>query len=168
MKFNKYVLATALFTGLLCGIWGGFSGNFGLLAWAGFAGCTAYFASGRSGVGGVLMSIVTTLIGVAYGWLMVVGAQQLGGSEIAFTISVGLLVACIVLMGQIKWTSFVPGIFVGCYSYFALADGNWQMLSISLVLGVILGFVCDIGGRKLFAKWQPKPVKTKRRAASRA
>ena len=69
-KLNKYVVGTAAFTGLLCGLWGGFSGDIGLSAWAGFAGCTAYFASGRSGIGGIMMTAVTTLIGVLYGWLM--------------------------------------------------------------------------------------------------
>lgn len=165
MKFNKYILATALFTGLLCGVWGGFAGLVGLSAWAGFAGCTAYFASGRSGINGVAMTVVTTLVGVLYGWLMLVGGQYLGGNEAAFAVSIGALVACIVLMGQIPWTAFVPGIFVGCYSFFAITNNDWRLLSASLVAGVVLGFVCDRGGRLLFASWAPTPAAAKATAS---
>ena len=161
MKLNKYIVATAAFTGLLCGLWGGFSGVIGLSAWAGFAGCTAYFASVRQGLGGILMTAVTTMIGVLYGWLMLNGAISMGGSEWAFTLAIGVLVMCIVLMGQIKWTSFVPGIFVGCYSYFAILNNDWVLLCWSLLAGVALGFLCDWGGRMLFAGWKPKDKKAK-------
>lgn len=160
MKLNKYVLATAAFTGLLCGLWGGWFATFiGLSAWAGFAGCTAYFASGKSDLGGILMAAVTTTIGVFYGWLMVAGAEYFGGGDTMYVVSIGALVMAIVLMGQIKWTAFVPGIFVGCYTFFAIPDGNWKLLGLSLLAGVVLGFLCDWGGRKLFAAWEPKSSK---------
>ena len=155
-KLNKYVVGTAAFTGLLCGLWGGFSGDIGLSAWAGFAGCTAYFASGRSGIGGIMMTAVTTLIGVLYGWLMLNGAVEIGGSGPAFALTIGILVMAIVLMGQIKWTAFVPGIFVGCYSFFAIENNDWKLLCVSLLAGVALGFLCDKGGSLVFAKWAPK------------
>lgn len=164
MKLNKYTIATAAFTGILCGIWGGFAGVVGLSAWAGFAGCTAYFASGKKNLAGISMTAITTIIGVAYGWLMLNGAQQLGGSNIAFALSIGVLVMCIVLMGQIKLTAFVPGIFVGCYSYFAMTNNDWKILAGSLLAGALLGLACDLGGRTLFAGWEPKTKKRKKAA----
>lgn len=161
---NKYVFATAAFTGLLCGLWGGYAGLIGLSAWAGFAGCTAYFASGRRFIKGSLLTLITTFIGVLFGWLMLDGANRLGGSAPAFALAIGVLVMCIVLMGQIKWTSFVPGMFVGCYSFFAIENNNWQLLLASLAAGILLGLLCDWGGSMLFAKWQPKAKATKKRA----
>lgn len=165
MKLNKYTIATAAFTGLLCGVWGGFAGVVGLSAWAGFAGCTAYFASGRKNFAGISMTAITTLIGVLYGWLMFNGALQFGGSNAAFAVSIGVLVMCIVLMGQIKLTAFVPGIFVGCYSFFAIANNDWKTLAASLIAGAVLGLACDWGGRTLFASWEPVKSKRKRKIA---
>lgn len=163
---GKYVIATAAFTGLLCGIWGGFAGLVGLSAWAGFAGCTAYFASGRHKFDGLIMTLITTSIGVLYGWLMLEGANYLGGSESAFALSIGVLVMFIVLMGQIKLTAFVPGIFVGCYSFFAIENNNWQLLLASLAAGAVLGVLCDWGGNALFGHLKPKTkAKTKRATA---
>lgn len=162
MKLNKYIIATAAFTGLLCGLWGGFSGVIGLSAWAGFAGCTAYFASGRQNLSGIAMTTVTTMLGVLFGWMMLNGAGALGGSNGAFALAIGALVMVIVLMGQIKWTAFVPGIFVGCYTFFAMPNNDWKLLGLSLLAGVALGFLCDWGGRTLFAGWEPKKTNKKR------
>ncbi len=123
----------------------------------------AYFASGLSNFKGIAMTAVTTMIGVLCGWLMLEGAVALGGSEIAFSLTIGILVMCIVLMGQVKWTSFVPGMFVGFYSFFALRSPStdWKILALSILAGILLGFICDWGGRMLFASWQPKKSKKK-------
>ena len=88
MKLNKYIVGTAAFTGLLCGLWCGFAGVFGLIAWSGFA---------------------------------------------------------------------------GCYSFFALRSPStdWKILALSILAGILLGFICDWGERMLFASWQPKKSKKK-------
>ena len=39
--------ALSITTAILCGIWAYVAGIAGLISWAGFAGCTTYFASGN-------------------------------------------------------------------------------------------------------------------------
>lgn len=111
-----------------------------------------------------MMTLITTFVGVLYGWLMLEGANYLGGSEMAFTLFIGVLVMLIVLMGQIKLTAFVPGIFVGCYSFFAIENNNWQLLLASLAAGAVLGVLCDWGGNVLFGHLKPKTKAKKARA----
>ena len=149
-QFNmtKSLFVAAVFTGILCGLWGGFGDKTGLSVWAGFAGCTAYFASGKSRLPGVMLTIATNLLGVAFGMGMVWLGNGLSGilpNEIATTIGVGVLVAGIVCCAATNWFSFVPGIFVGCYSLFAI-QLDWKTLVLSLIAGVILGVACDVGG----------------------
>lgn len=43
------LFAIALTTGILSGIWGWVAVALGLLSWAGFLGCTAYFACPQGG-----------------------------------------------------------------------------------------------------------------------
>ncbi len=152
---NRYTIATAAFTGLLCGLWGGFAGDFGFSAWAGFAGCTAYFAVGERLLRGVWLTLVAAFVGVGMAWLMIQGAAGLGGESWAYAVSVGVLVMAIVLLGQFSWTVFIPGMFVGCYSLFAIEENNVPVLLASLTAGVILGLLCDWGGSTLFARWRP-------------
>lgn len=39
--------ALSIVTAVLCGIWSYLAGIVGLIGWAGFAGCTTYFACGK-------------------------------------------------------------------------------------------------------------------------
>ncbi len=149
MKFNmsKQLLVAALFTGVLCGAWVGFAPMFGLSVWAGFAGCTAYFASGKHKLEGTLITIVTGILGVGTALAMI----WLGDNVFSFlsgaagAVSVGIVVVFIVLCASIDWLSYVPGIFVGCYSLFAI-NGDWKLLCSSIIAGAILGVACEQGG----------------------
>lgn len=163
MKINmtKSLLASAIFTGIFCGIWAGWASVFELNVWAGFAGCTAYFASGRHRLEGVAMTVATNLLGMGFGLLMVWLSDILSpavSENVAVAIGVGFFVTCIVCCAAINWVAFVPGIFVGCYSLFAI-NLDWQTLGTSLIAGVILGVICDQGGA-----WTGKALKLNQEA----
>ncbi len=148
INMSKPLLVSALFTGLLCGMWAGVAPIINLSVWAGFAGCTAYFASGKHKLEGVLMTIATNLVGVASAAAMIWSGENLFGflaGGVGGAVATGVIVSFIVLCASINWLSFVPGIFVGCYSFFAI-NGDWQLLSLSLVAGIILGLACEQGG----------------------
>lgn len=162
ITMTKSLLASAIFTGIFCGIWAGWAGVFELSVWAGFAGCTAYFASGRRQLEGVAMTIATNLLGMVFGLLMVWMSNALSpavSQNTATAIGVGFFVACIVCCAAINWFAFVPGIFVGCYSLFAI-NLDWQTLALSLIAGVILGVLCDQGGT-----WVGKTLKLNQETA---
>ena len=67
---NKTLIAIALVTGVLCGIWAGAAPAFNLSVWAGFAGCTTYFACGKQGWAGLRMTLLTNLLGILGGYIM--------------------------------------------------------------------------------------------------
>lgn len=159
MKRNLLLAAAA--TGLLCGLWAGVAPLLGLSIWAGFAACTAFFATGLKGGKAFAMTVATTLVGVLTAVGMIYGGNMLGGKNLGVGIAVGVIVALIVLMGQVKWLAFVPGIFVGCYSTFAILTGDsmWGdigVLVLSLLAGALLGLACAKGGDLLAARFGDK------------
>ena len=61
------LISIAITTGILSGIWGWVAVSLGLLSWAGFLGCTAYFACPQGGLKGLGISACTLLSGVGVG-----------------------------------------------------------------------------------------------------
>ncbi len=70
MRGMNILLSIAITTGILSGIWGWVAVSLGLLSWAGFLGCTAYFACPLGGLKGLAFSAATLLSGVV--WAMVI------------------------------------------------------------------------------------------------
>ena len=70
MRGMNILLSIAITTGILSGIWGWVAVSPGLLSWAGFLGCTAYFACPQGGLKGLAISAATLLSGVV--WAMVI------------------------------------------------------------------------------------------------
>ena len=64
------LFAISLTTGILSGVWGWIAVSLGLLSWAGFLGCTSYFASPTEGIKGLAESLITNISGVF--WAMVI------------------------------------------------------------------------------------------------
>ena len=61
MRGMNILLSIAITTGILSGIWGWVAVSLGLLSWAGFLGCTAYFACPQGGLKGLAISAATLL-----------------------------------------------------------------------------------------------------------
>ena len=59
MRGMNILLSIAITTGILSGIWGWVAVSLGLLSWAGFLGCTAYFACPQGGLKGLWISACT-------------------------------------------------------------------------------------------------------------
>ncbi|QRF10895.1 DUF1097 domain-containing protein [Klebsiella africana] len=119
------LFAIALTTGILSGIWGWVAVALGLLSWAGFLGCTAYFACPQGGVKGLAISSCTVMSGVV-AFLMCIQARQ-------------------------TLLSFVPGTFIGACVTFA-ADGDWRLVVPSLALGLVFGYAMKNSGLWLAAR----------------
>lgn len=153
---NKTLIAIALVTGVLCGLWAGAAPAFNLSVWAGFAGCTTYFACGQQGWSGLRMALLTNLLGVLGGYVMFAGSGVLGQfmpNGVAVGLIVSVLVVLMVFCSAVDAISFVPGIFVGCFSFFAI-DANWQLLLPSIIAGAFLGAACERGGTWLGQQWE--------------
>lgn len=148
MKKISSLGALSIATATLCGIWSYLAGIIGLIGWAGFAGCTTYFASGKHGVIGLKKTIIPNLTGVLCGMVIIVLSNivpVLG--EVGVWCAIITFVMC--MISKFEWFDFCPGIFMGCFTTFA-ANGDWKTLTISLVLGAFLGVLCDYGGVYLY------------------
>lgn len=142
------LMALSIITGILCGIWAQLSPAVGLLCWAGFAGCTTYFASGKHGKEGFLVTIRQNLLGVLCGMTIIFLSTKfpIRYDQLLFS---GFITFVMCIAGKYNWFSFIPGTFVGCFSTFA-SNGEWKLLIPSLLCGAVLGVLCDLGGKKFY------------------
>ena len=144
MKKISSLCALSISTAILCGIWSCLAGVIGLIGWAGFAGCTTYFASGKHGMTGLKKTIIPNLTGVVCGMAIITLSDMLPVlGELGVWCTMITFVMCII--AKFEWFDFCPGTFVGCFTTFA-SEGNWKLLSLSLIIGALLGLSCDYGG----------------------
>lgn len=142
----SYLLALSLTTGILCGLWIELSAVLGLIAWAGFAGCTAFFAAGGKKKG-LYKAFFSCLSGVFWA---VVTMQVTDSLPIPFAaaISTGVVTFIMCYQSRISIFEFIPGTFIGSIATFA-SGGDWKGVAMSLVVGMCLGFICEFSGVKL-------------------
>ena len=143
------LIAISLTTGILSGIWGWIAISFGLLSWAGFLGCTSYFASPTDGAKGLAKSLLTNLSGVVWA-LVIIHGSSLINMEIAGYLMTALVSFCMCIQAKRAWLGYIPGTFIGACATFA-ADGNWQLVVPSLVLGGLFGYAMKSSGLWLHA-----------------
>lgn len=153
------LLALSLSTGICCGIWALISSLLSdvLITWIGFAGCTAYFASGKHGIEGIKTAVFTTISGVASALVAVFISGLFGFNSAVVILMTGIISCTMCLQSVNKYLSFIPGTFIGCFSSFAYLSSGANLLSpdltkliISLLCGSILAVSCDKGGEFLF------------------
>lgn len=143
----SYLIALSITTGILCGLWMEVSSVFGLIAWAGFAGCTTFFAAGGT-KDGIKKGLITNLSGVFWA-IMIMQINQLLPVPHIGAISTALITFIMCAQAKFSWFKFIPGTFVGSFSTFA-AGGNWQGVAIALICGSLLGYACESSGIWLY------------------
>lgn len=148
------LLAISLTTGLLSGIWGWVAVSLGLLSWAGFLGCTSYFASPTQGIKGLGISLLTNLAGVGWALVIIHGSQQFGSDIIGYVLT-AMVSFFMCIQAKKQWLSFIPGTFIGACATFA-ANGHWQVVIPSLLLGGGFGYLMKASGVWLQARSQVK------------
>ncbi|ASK54193.1 hypothetical protein CEQ48_05310 [Vibrio tarriae] len=153
------LFAIALTTGILSGVWGWIAVSLGLLSWAGFLGCTSYFASPKDGLKGLGQSLLTNLTGVFWA-MVIIHASQWVGIEIIGYVVTALVAFIMCIQAQKSWLAYIPGTFIGCCATFAAA-GNWQLVIPSLMLGGVFGYLMKASGLWLHHKLkQPRAEQT--------
>ncbi len=130
------LFAIALTTGILSGVWGWVAVSLGLLSWAGFLGCTSYFASPKDGLKGLGQSLLTNLSGVFWA-MVIIHASQWVGLEIIGYVVTSIVAFMMCIQAKKSWLAYIPGTFIGSCATFA-ANGDWQLVVPSLILGAYL------------------------------
>ena len=123
------LFAIALTTGILSGIWGWVAVALGLLSWAGFLGCTAYFACPQGGLKGLAISSCTVMSGVAWALVIIHGSALAPQVQILSYMMTGVVAFLMCIQARRTLLSFVPGTFIGACATFA-ADGDWRLGSL--------------------------------------
>lgn len=161
----NFLLALSLSTGFCCGVWAFISQipAFNLVTWIGFAGCTAYFASGKHGLEGMSSAFFSTMSGVISAVIAVFISGLFSNLASMGVIMTGIVSGTMCLKSSIKKMWFIPGAFIGCFSSFAYISSGANLLSkdiisliLSLSLGTVLALCCDKGGDFLFNKFNKK------------
>lgn len=151
------LIAIAITTGLLSGLWGWVAVSLGLLSWGGFLGCTTYFAAPQDGLKGMGISMATNVSGVAWAMLIIHGSTWID-IELFGYIATGIVSFLMCVQAKREWLSFIPGTFIGCCATFAAA-GNWQLVIPSLMLGVVFGYAMKTSGLWLKAQSEKRAQK---------
>ncbi|WHP79234.1 DUF1097 domain-containing protein [Edwardsiella anguillarum] len=145
------LLAIALTTGILSAVWGWVAISLGLSVWAGFLGCTAYFACPQGGLKGLGISLCTLCSGVFWAEIIINGsALQPHMALLGYGLT-GAVAFLMCVQACQRWLSFVPGTFIGCCATFA-AGGDWRLVIPSLLLGLLFGYGMKNSGLWLAAR----------------
>ncbi len=130
MRGMNILLSIAITTGILSGIWGWVAVSLGLLSWAGFLGCTAYFACPQGGLKGLAISAATLISGVVWAMVIIYGSALAPHLEILGYVITGIVAFLMCIQAKQLLLSFVPGTF-----YRRMRDvlpgrvtGNWCYL----------------------------------------
>ncbi|CAA2935864.1 Inner membrane protein YcdZ [Enterobacter cloacae] len=113
MRTMNILLCIAITTGILSGLWGWVAVSLGLLSWAGFLGCTAYFACPQGGLKGLFISGCTLLSGVVWALVIMKGSALAPHLEILGYAMTGIVAFLMCVQAKHLLLSFVPGTFMG-------------------------------------------------------
>lgn len=138
------LFAISLTTGILSGIWGWVAVSLGLLSWAGFLGCTSYFASPKDGLRGLGESLLTNLSGVFWA-MVIIEASDYVGIEILGYVITAVVAFFMCIQASKQWLAYIPGTFIGSCATFA-ASGDWKLVIPSLFLGGLFGYLMKSSG----------------------
>lgn len=161
----SFLLALSLSTGICCGLWALIGAFFpaNLVVWIGFAGCTAYFASGKHGLEGVKTAFISTYSGVASALIALFVTSLFPSIPPMAIIMTGVVSGTMCIQSVVKELWFIPGAFIGCFTSFGyLSSGanimgsDLKTLLLSLACGTILALSCDKGGGFLFSLFGKK------------
>ncbi len=145
MLAMNVILAIAITTGILSGLWGWVAVSLGLLSWAGFLGCTAYFACPQGGMKGLAISACTTMSGVIWALVIIYGSALAPHLEIVSYMMTGVVAFLMCIQSKQLLLSFVPGTFIGACATFA-GQGDWRVVVPSLLVGLLFGYAMKNSG----------------------
>ena len=151
MRGMNILLSIAITTGILSGIWGWVAVSLGLLSWAGFLGCTAYFACPQGGLKGLAISAATLLSGVVWAMVIIYGSALAPHLEILGYVITGIVAFLMCNNAKHVLLSIVPGTFICACETFS-RQWKWNMVLPKLGLGLVFGYAMKNSGLWLAAR----------------
>ncbi|MBG6031136.1 DUF1097 domain-containing protein [Proteus hauseri] len=143
---------TALTTGILSAIWAFVANQFDLLNWAGFLGCTAYFAYPKEGIKGLAVTMATIMSGVIWALAIIYGSQVFNDISLFGYAVTGVIAFVMCIQAKSALLAYIPGTFIGACTIFA-AQGDLAQTIPSLIVGVLFGYSMKMSGLWVANKW---------------
>ncbi|MEB6858678.1 DUF1097 domain-containing protein [Proteus cibi] len=143
---------TALTTGILSAIWAFVANQFDLLSWAGFLGCTAYFAYPKEGIKGLAVTMATIMSGVIWALAIIYGSQVFSDISLFGYAVTGVIAFVMCIQAKSALLAYIPGTFIGACTIFA-AQGDLAQTIPSLIVGVLFGYSMKMSGLWVANKW---------------
>ncbi len=143
---------TALTTGILSAIWAFVANQFDLLSWAGFLGCTAYFAYPKEGIKGLAVTMATIMSGVIWALAIIYGSQVFSDISLLGYAVTGVIAFVMCIQAKSALLAYIPGTFIGACTIFA-AQGDLAQTIPSLIVGVLFGYSMKMSGLWVANKW---------------
>lgn len=146
--------ALGIVIGLLVAVWVYVSvgvPSLGLIVWVGVIGWASFYAAG-GGVTGLKKAIACNLAGAIIAGIAATLAGVIGGGLITLCILLAIAVFIMCVMAKVDILSFIPGSFLGAAAFFGSGvklDASIVMLLVSLICGVVLGYVSEAGAKAI-------------------
>nr|WP_231128873.1 DUF1097 domain-containing protein [Proteus hauseri] len=139
-------------TGILSAIWAFVANQFDLLNWAGFLGCTAYFAYPKEGIKGLAVTMATIMSGVIWALAIIYGSQVFNDISLFGYAVTGVIAFVMCIQAKSALLAYIPGTFIGACTIFA-AQGDLAQTIPSLIVGVLFGYSMKMSGLWVANKW---------------
>lgn len=148
----KTPLSLAFTTGLLSALWAWLAVALSLPSWAGFLGCTAFFACPHPGRKGLLIAFATVTSGVVWAQVIIHAGALVTAQWSGYALT-GVIAFVMCIQAQRRLLAFIHGTFIGACATFA-GQGDWHSVLPALWLGVAFGAAMNFSGR-----WLARPRK---------
>ncbi len=155
----KLYTALGIAIGVLIAIWTYLAvgtTNLGLVVGAGIVAWGAFFAAG-GGTEGLKKTIAANVSGNFWAFLALLVFGMIGGGNLTLALLVGVIAFLMCVQANIPLLSFIPGAFMGAATW-VLANGGASltraslMITVSMILGAVFGYISEIVGKKLAAR----------------
>ncbi len=140
----------ALTTGLFSGLWFWTASALGLFVWAGFLGCTTYFAAPSDGIKGLVISLTSNMSGVFWA-MVIIKFSAMADREIIAASITAVVAFFMCIQAKHNLLKFIPGTFIGSCATFA-AQGDWRKIVLSLVGGLLFAYLMKWTGVWMHSK----------------
>jgi Protein of unknown function (DUF1097) len=146
--------ALGIVIGILVAIWVYISvgiPSLGLIVWVGVIGWATFYAAG-GGMAALKKGIVCNIAGAVIAGIAATVAGMLPGGLITLCLLLAVAVFIMCVMAKVDLLSFIPGSFLGAAAFFGSGvklDASIVMLLVSLVCGVVLGYISEAGAKAI-------------------
>ena len=96
------------------------------------------------GIKGLGISVVTNMSGVFWA-MVIIHLSTFVGIEVIGYVITAVVAFLMCAQANKSWLGYIPGTFIGSCSTFA-ADGNWQLIIPSLLVGALFGYAMKASG----------------------